>query len=133
MRAVQMVHDVDPKREIWDRVKGKIEDIRPLATEVVCAIYVRPEKTKSGLYLAQTVGMAKEDQYQGKVGLVLKMGPLAFTEDADHKWGGVTPKVGDWVVYRVGDTFQFSIGDQMCRSADESCVKMIVPQPDIVM
>lgn len=131
-RAIAMVHETDPKQEILSRVRGLIDDILPMTTEVICGIYVRPERTAGGIILPQDKGMRREDEYQGKVGLVLKMGPLAFTDDENHKWGDVKPKVGDWVLWRVGDTFPFSLGDAPCRFVDEGLIRAILPGPDIV-
>lgn len=133
MTAVRMAHMVEPKKEIMTRVKGLVGCYQCIGADVLCAIYIRPEQTKGGLFLPGNQGIKKEDEFQGKVGLVLAMGPLAFTEDADHKWGGVIPKIGDWVVWRVGDTLPLSLGDQKCRVVDEGCIRGIVTDPDIVM
>jgi len=48
-----------------------------------------------------------EDRFQGKVGLVLKIGPLAFVDDDVHKFGGFHAEVGDWVVFRPSDGLEF--------------------------
>lgn len=132
MTALRMVHDVDPKIEVMDRVAGLTEKYRCIGTDVLCAIYIRPPMTKGGVFLPENKGPMREDEHQGKVGLVLKMGPVAFTDDAEHKWNGVVPKIGDWVVYRVGDTLPISLGAQKCRVVDEGCIRGIVDDPDII-
>ena len=133
-RALQMVHEVDPKREIMDRVAPYLDNVQVLAAEVLLAIYVRPEKTAGGIYLSGGKGHTRhEDVYQGKVGLVLKVGPIAFSEDSTHRFGGVVPQVGDWVALRVGDSFQLAVGDQPCRIAEDINFKLILKDPDAVI
>lgn len=129
-RAVLMEHTVDPAKEHLDRVKDYVKDIEPLAAEVLLAVYLRPEKTKSGLFLSDT--SREEDRYQGKVGLVLKLGPIAFKDDATHSFGDRTPKIGDWVLINVGDTWAFDLGRQRCRFAEDVNIKAIINRPDIV-
>jgi hypothetical protein len=70
-------------------LRAKIGDISTLtlaANNVLVAVYKRPEKTKSGIIL--TDQNRDEDNYQSKVGLVLKVGPTAFAYDpTDDQWG----------------------------------------------
>lgn len=126
-----MVHDRDPREEIGDWFAPLADTFQPLADEVLVAVYQRPERTKGGLYLAGVT--TTEDRFQGKVGLVLKMGPLAFTEDDAHHWNGVTPKPGDWVLFNVGDTFPFEMDKRRCRMVREGNVRAILSQPDLVL
>lgn len=78
----------------------------------------------------------KEDEYQGKVGLVLKLGPLAFVDDETHQWHGLAAKVGDWVMYGHSDGADFNYSkngthDQVpCKVLDEVHVQAILPRPD---
>lgn len=130
--AIAMLHEVDPKQEILAEVKPYLADVEPLGTDVLLAMYIRPEKTKSGLYLPENKGARHEDQYQGKVGLVLKMGPAAFREDDSHVWGGRVPQVGDWIAVNVGDTWSCELGKRRCRIVEDVHCKLIVQRPDII-
>ncbi|MGH7744963.1 MAG: hypothetical protein ACREQ5_09195 [Candidatus Dormibacteria bacterium] len=134
-RALQMVHKEDPKLVIQKAVAPYLSEITVLGAEVLIGIYVRPDaslKLAGGkeLYLPDRV--RAEDKFQGKVGLVLKMGPIAFKEDSTHRFGDAVPQVGDWVALRVGDSFQISVGEQMCRIAEDVNFKLIVKHPDAV-
>lgn len=130
MKALQVDHVGDPRTQIWDKCSGLLQDIEILGGRVLLGIYERPEKTKGGIILTdRTKG---EDIYQGKVGLILKTGPLAFVDDDDHHWGGVVPAVGDWIAIRVGDSWQCIIGDQQCRMIDDIDARMILTTPDVV-
>jgi hypothetical protein len=131
MRALEMKHDVDPKLAIQEKVGPYIEGIEVLGPDLLLGIYVRPTQLKSGLHISQRT--QSEDVYQGKVALVLKMGPLAFKEDDKHRFGGRTPKEGDWVAVRVGDTFQLSLGEHPCRMAEDVNIKAILTNPDAVI
>lgn len=131
MRAMEMVHAVDPRVEIMKEFKPYNTAIKVLGPEILCAVYRRPERTKGGLYLSDT--SRKEDDFQGKVGLVMKVGPIAFQDDNDHRFGDVIPEVGDWVVFRVGDTFELIIGERKFRIVQDVNVRAIIDRPDIVL
>lgn len=129
-RALEVEHDGDPKQHIRDAVDPYLKDIEPLGSLVMVVVYERAKKTKGGILLADST--IQEDHYQGKIGLIVKMGDLAFAEDDEHHWG-VKPQVGDWVCYRVGDTFPFIVGDRTCRFVQDVGIKAIVHRPDIIL
>lgn len=129
-RALQMVHDRDPKDVLLEQAGPFADKLTPIGARVLVATYIRPEKTKSGIIITQNT--RREDEYQGKVGLVLKMGPLAFTEDKDHEWGGVVPKIGDWVLMNIGDTRRLSVGENPCRFIEDVNCQAILTDPDAV-
>lgn len=130
VQAMQMSHVTDPKLEIQKAVKPLVDNMEVMGPQVLIAVYVRPEKTAGGILL--TDNTRNEDNYQGKIGLVLKVGPIAFQEDDGHKFP-VAPKVGDWVMYRVGDTFEFTLGKWRFRLAEDVMIKAIVQKPDIIL
>lgn len=131
MRALEMVHAEDPRQQILTEVKAYTDQIRVLGPELLCCVYMRPKQTKSGLTLPDSY--RKEDEFQGKVGLVIKMGPIAFQDDADHRFGNIAPKIGDWVLFRVGDTFELIVGDRKFRIVQDVNVRAILDAPDIVL
>ena len=130
-KALEMIHVNDPKQELWDSLGEFVKGTEMIADRLLLGVYKRPEKTAGGIILTQTA--QAEDDFQGKVGLVLKMGPLAFTEDEGHQWGGVAPKVGDWVLFRTGDTFSFTLGEKTCRIIREGNVQAILDRPDMAL
>lgn len=131
MRSLAMAHEVPPAEEILERVRHQLAEIDIVNPyEVLVGIYLRPNKTKGGLYLSDKY--RDEDYWQGKVGLVLKTGSLAFTADDEHKWPERVPRVGDWVAYRVGDSWQLLVGDQHCRMLQDSNCRLILSSPDLV-
>lgn len=129
-QALLMVHDRDPKDVLLDELKDYLDLVQPVGAGVMVAVYQRPEKTVGNILLPDKY--RGEDVYQGKVGLVLAMGPIAFSEDASHRFGERIPQVGDWIVYSVGETFSFELGKVRCRMVEDVSVRAIVQQPDII-
>jgi co-chaperonin GroES (HSP10) len=128
--AIAMVHEDDPRAAIMDDCEPHLNHVQVLGARVLVGVYVRPHKTKSGLIL--TSKTTDEDRYQGKVGLVLALGPIAFEDDSSHRFGAVKPKVGDWIVYSVGDTFAMEMGERRARSVEDVDVHLIIENPDSI-
>jgi co-chaperonin GroES (HSP10) len=129
-QAIAMLHERDPKVDLQQSVDTLVNLITPLGAGVLVAIYIPPDKTAGGIFLTENT--RGEGKYQGKVGLVLRLGPIAFQEDATHRFGDAIPRVGDWIVFNVGETFSFELGKQRCRIIEDVAVRAIVDQPDIV-
>lgn len=121
----------DLASEIWKQVNPHLPEIRDLVqvADVLVAIFVRPNVTAGGIHL--TDAYKDEDVFQGKTGLILRMGPQAFTDDETHSWP-VKPRVGDWVAYRVSDGWPIYLGDQPCRLVNERGIRMVLNRPDVV-
>lgn len=137
MALVQMRHDVDPKKKIMDFMNPFLKDIEVMGEDVLLGVYVRPNISKGGIMLTDKT--REEDVYQGLACVILKMGPLAFVEDENHKYGSVKPKIGDWVAVRKSEGFSFKVGsspkeeDQMpCRLMNERGVRLVISNPDSV-
>jgi co-chaperonin GroES (HSP10) len=129
MPYMRMEHSENPADTIRKEM-GEISDIEIFHNQVLVAIYIRPEKTKSGLYLsAQT---REEDKYQGKVGLIIKKGADAFVDDSGKWFKGVNLDVGDWIYFRPSDGWQITVHGQLCRILDDTDVRGRIPQPDTV-
>ena len=128
---LRMVHATDPADEIRASV-GSLDGIEVFNNQILVGIYVRPEKTAGGILLADQT--RNEDKHQGKVGLVLKKGPLAFVDDARNDFQGQDVQVGDWIAYRVQDGWSLTIngpgGKVTCRMIEDVHVKMRVSSPD---
>lgn len=131
MRALQMVHDTDPKEDIFTKLRGLEDKLSVFGNFVLVAVYVRPTMTKSGIILADNT--RKEDVYQGKVGLVLKKGPTAFVSDDRYDFKGQDVARGDWVGFRVSDGWQLKLGDVDVRMLQDVDIKFTVDEPDILI
>lgn len=125
--AMRMVHEKDPAQEIRENA-GDLSGVDLSGNQVLLGLYKRPEKTASGIILSDVT--RKEDEYQGKVGLVLKLGPQAF-DDVEY-FKGWRVKEGDWVVCWVSDGRQVGVNKQLCRVVKDNEVRMRVDAPDQV-
>lgn len=128
MPFMRMEHAVDPRKAIWDEL-GNIDDVELFNNQVLVAVYIRPNKTKSGIMLSD--GTRDEDKWQGKVGMIVKSGPSAFR--ADDEWFKDTQvNVGDWVVLRPGDGWNVIVHGVMCRIISDIDLRGRVKAPDSV-
>jgi len=136
MPAVAMLHDVDPKQAVLDKV-GALDGVEIFGNDILVAIYKRPEKTKSGLILVDTT--RGEDVHQGKVALVLKVGPTAFVDEEGNRFRDIDR--GDWVVLRPSDGWRVTLNTQSkgtsedmvdCRVVSDLSIRARVSDPDTI-
>ena len=121
--AMVMQHNEDPKDEIWKAV-GDLSDFQLFGNEVLVAIYIRPQKTSSGIFL--TDNYRDEDKWQGKIGLVLKKGATSLVEQADQV------DVNDWVLFRPSDGWGLTVNGVMCRLLDDRVIRGRPAKPDTI-
>ena len=129
MPHMVMTHDEDPKDAILAAL-GDIEKFKVFHNEVVVAVYLRPEKTKSGIFLPDS--HRDEDRHQSKVGLVVKMGPEAFDDPNGNWFRDVNVKLHDWVVYRPSDGWSITVNNVLCRALKDVNIRGSIPHPDMV-
>lgn len=128
MPHMPMSHDKDPKEALLDLI-GDISEIELFHNQVLLAVYLRPEKTKSGLIL--TADHLDEDRYQSKVGLLIKRGPLAFEQDGNW-FTGMTFQDHEWLIFRPSDGWSITVNGVLCRIFDDISIKGRAPHPDSV-
>lgn len=115
---------------------GNVSGYEPFHNLILVAKYVRPEKTRGGIIRVDR--SLAEDRFQGKVGLVLKTGPIAFKDDQVNKFGGFSVKAGDWVVYRISDGLEFFFVDPNGRDGtpglliEDIHIKARINDPEMV-
>ena len=121
--------DTDPAQELRDKI-GFIDDVEIPRNSVLLAIYLMPEKTKSGILLHHET--RDENLYQGKACLVVKKGPIAFQDEEKYKFHGFNPKLGDWVVIRPSDGLKLDLNKVRCVLIADTSIKAVIPSPDVV-
>jgi co-chaperonin GroES (HSP10) len=131
--AMKALHKVDPRQAIFDKI-GSVEEYELYHNKILVAVYERPSTivTASGFELEIPDSVRKEDQFQGKVGLVLRIGPTAFKDDDVNKFHGQTVNVGDWVVLRPSDSWAAKIKGVLCRHVEDANIVARIPSPDYV-
>lgn len=128
MPHMMMSHEEDPKNKLLDEL-GDLSEIELFHNQVLLAVYIRPQKTKSGLYL--TDKHTDEDRYQSKVGLLVKTGPQAFEQDGNW-FSGLNFSDHDWLVFRPSDGWSITVNGVLCRIFDDINIRGRVPHPDAV-
>ena len=133
----------DPAKPLWDAA-GDLSDYEVFHNLVLVATYIAPPKVLKGphgedVILHRTDRNHEEDRFQGKIGLVLRVGPVAFLDDSVAKFGGVTIKPGDWVVYRPSDGYELYIRDRTksneglsCRLIEDTFIRGRVKDPSLI-
>lgn len=124
-----MEHDQDPKKKLREEI-GDVTPFEIFNNQILVAIYVRPQKTKAGIFLPDQ--MRDEDKIQGKVGLVIKKGPSAFVDEGNEWFKDVTVEEDDWVVFRPSDGWSITVNNVLCRIIDDTAVRGKVDAPDRV-
>ncbi len=109
LRQIAEESGADPRGAVL-RAVGDFSGLEVAAQRVLIAVYIRPEKTKGGIYRIDKA--LAEDRFQAKVGLVLKVGSLAFVDDAVNKFGGFRVNAGEWAVFNPTDGMEsFFVAD----------------------
>lgn len=130
-RAIEAVSlAANPKQAILSAVSN-LDAVEIFGDIVLLGTYIRPEKTAGGI-IRPTENVV-EDVWQGKVGLVLKLGTSAFMDTPDYSFQGQSVQPGDWVVYNIGDTRTLNVNGYPCRYVRDFHIKMRVKDPSVVL
>lgn len=106
-----------------------LKDIDVLFNQVLIAIYIRPQKIGS---IWRPDSNVEEDVWQGKTGLVLKVGPNAFEDDGEYNFYGQTVSEGEWIAFKVGDAWALEVAGLSCRLIRDSSIRLKVKDPGVV-
>lgn len=109
---------------------GNLDGYTVLGSDVLVATYIQSRTTPGGIIT--TDKSVDENRYQGKIGLVLKLGESAFKYSGAYAYEGTVPKVGDYVAFHTSDTREIGIKGVSCRTVDSQLIRMVVPDPDAV-
>lgn len=129
MPFMRMTHEVDPKEKLLTEL-GDISSAELFNNQILVAVYIRPQKTKSGIYLSEKT--TDEDRHQSKVGLLVKKGPTAFNDTTGEWFAGEEFNLNDWLVFRPSDGWSITVHGVLCRILSDTQVKGRVEAPDQV-
>jgi hypothetical protein len=122
----------DPKEFLLDRL-AFLMPLRVYHNWIITATFYLPEWDELGgrkFYRADK--SHDEALWQGKVGLVIGKGPLAFLDDPHVKFYGQNVEIGDWVQYDILEGRQFTLDRVHCRRLKDTQLVMNVPDPRLV-
>jgi len=132
---VTVKHEIGPKRALLNRL-GPISPNLAQFANIIVAVYQPPgvEKTDGGILLPTSITEEDVEEYlwQGKVGLIIAMGPQAYEDDETVKFHGTRNNVGDWVWFRPSDGVACEINGVFCRKLRERDIIGRLAHPDEV-
>jgi co-chaperonin GroES (HSP10) len=127
MAYAEMQHELEPRLKLLDEL-GDLSGIELFHNQLLVAVYIRPEKTKSGLFLAQQT--LNEDRFQSKLGLVVKKGPQAFISGGEWQFPDI--ELHDWILFRPSDGWNITVSGVLCRILTDTAVKGRISSPDLI-
>jgi co-chaperonin GroES (HSP10) len=116
----------DQKVELLKRLEDGPAKVEAVGHQIVSVIWMRPAKTAKGIYL--TDDTKDEDIWQGKVSLVVAVGPDAYN-------GGVHArcKEGDWIVTNPIAGQKLRVNNAYVRIINDDQVLAVVNGPQGVL
>ena len=129
MQPIAMKHEVSPEQAILKEL-GSLDGVEVFNNHVLVAVYIRPEKTRGGIILANQT--REEDRYQSKVGLLVKCGESAFLDDTNKWFAGKSFKLKDWLVFKPSDGWQMTVNGVLCRLLADTEIRGRIDNPDRV-
>lgn len=120
------------KKKIHALLDPHLTNYRVGGSDLLVAIYIPPEMTAGGIIKIQK--SQQENIFQGKVGLVLQLGPIAFKRDRFNcTWDGITAKADDWVVFRFANTsLDMYLGGVAVQHIDHEHIRAVVDDPTAI-
>ena len=128
--VIEYNEDQDPKQVVLDAILPLIEGLDIYRNEVLVVTAPNRNVSKGGIIIPEKY--KKEQRFQGKIGLIVAMGEIAFKDDdlwPDHHR---RPKVGTWVFYRTADTSECAIGGYSCWFIDDNKIRGRCPSCDTI-
>jgi len=125
----------DPKSFLLDRCALWMASVEEFHNWIITATFYMPTYdliagTSVKLFRPETT--QDEALWQGKVGLVVGKGPLAFKNAPGIDFCGQDIAIGDWVQYDIMEGRQFTVDRIHCRRLKDTQVVMRVSDPRLV-
>lgn len=129
--AMQKMVEIAHSREV-DDIKRHMKVIGSwngtvMHSQVLCMTYIQPAVTAGGIHLPDDT--VEEDRFQGKIFLILDLGPGAFKDDRIAQFHGVKPLKHDWVMARPSDGFEFFYNGNTLRLFQDVDIRLKVENP----
>lgn len=129
-KKVEQLSQADDPRMAIIKAVGDLTDQQVFSDLVLVGTFIRNEKTSGGIIQPKSV--VEEDVWQGKVGLVLKAGPLAYSEWEQPEDRGKAAQIGTWIVYAIKDGWGIELNGAPCRLIPYDKIRMCITDPTLV-
>lgn len=124
----------DPAQIIMARVHDELPKVPAIfGPRVLIALAPSPERSAGGVIFTDKA--KDEGRWQGKAGLVLKLGYDAFKYHPrypQYEWEGPKPEVGSWVHFFNSDAREIGLGGIACRYIWDSDILGLVSDPEAI-
>ena len=124
----------DPAEFMLSRCQLWMDNVTWFGNYVIAATYYLPafEILPGGQKFFRSEKSQDEALWQGKVGLVLGKGPLAFVDDDRNKFKGQNVKNGEWILWDIHDARQMTVNRVHCRWIPDVRILGKVTDPKLV-
>jgi hypothetical protein len=126
----------DPAAFLMERCELWMDQVKWMSNLVVCATYFLPafQLMPNGKKFYRSDKGHDEALWQGKVGLVIGKGPLAFKDEPalGVHFHGQDIKIGDWVQWDIHDARQCTINRIHCRFLKDTQIIGVWNDPRLV-
>lgn len=120
----------DPRKIVLDTILPLVKGLDIYRNEVLLVTAPNRTKSKGGiLYVPKT---QQEQRFQGKIGLIVGLGEIAFKDEELWPNEETRPVIGTWVFFRNADTNECSIGGYSCRFILDDKIRGRCPACDTV-
>jgi len=125
----------DPRAFLLNRCALWMESVQVFHNWIITATYYLPNYDVIGgtsvkLWRPETT--QDEALWQGKVGLVVGKGPLAFKDDDRNKFHGQNVEIGQWIMWDIHDARQTTVNRVHCRWIPDVRILGTVDDPKLV-
>jgi len=119
----------DQRAEFLKATAKALAGLKIMRNRVLVGTHVQRAKSAGGIIIPNRT--LQESRFQGKVGLVLAKGPMAFK--FPDECPSPEPEVGEWVFYRASDTWECGLGeDAPVRFVFDDSIVGIVENPEMI-
>lgn len=114
-------YKADPAGYLLKRCQSIMQNVKMDTNHIMVATFFLPDSTEMRgpdgkpvtFYLPDKT--KDEATWQGRCGLLIAKGPMAWVDDEKVKFHGCTHDIGEWLLYDRQDGRQISIGRVHCR------------------
>ncbi len=121
-----------------------VKGLRIMQNRILVGTYVQRAVSAGGIIMPEKT--LDESRFQGKAGVILAMGPLAFHFKENEKLLAEMsplgrqefmrkhyPQVGEWVFYRASDTWEIALGEGApCRFIYDDVIVGRITDPEFI-
>jgi len=127
---IEFISQAKDKKKAIIEAAGDLRGVEVFSDLVLVGTYIEDEMTPGGIIKPKST--VQESEFQGKVGLVLKSGPLAYGDWEEGDEMGKNAQPHTWVVYAIKDGWPVQVNGVACRFIPYDKLRARVADPAVV-